>query len=30
MAAAARKFDTGSVRESDLALVAAIASDGEG
>ena len=27
MAAAARKFDTGSVRESDLALVAAVASD---
>ena len=30
MAAAARKFDTGSVRESDLALVAAVASDGDG
>jgi ParB family chromosome partitioning protein len=29
MAAAARKFDTSSVRESDLALVAAVASDGE-
>jgi ParB family chromosome partitioning protein len=30
MAAAARKFDTNSVRESDLALVAAVVSDGEG
>jgi ParB family chromosome partitioning protein len=29
MAAAARKFDTSSVRESDLALVAAVASDSE-
>jgi ParB family chromosome partitioning protein len=29
MAAAARKFDTGSVREGDLALVAAVVSDGE-
>jgi ParB family chromosome partitioning protein len=29
MAAAARKFDADSVRESDLALVAAVASDGE-
>jgi ParB family chromosome partitioning protein len=29
MAAAARRFDSDSVRESDLALVAAVASDGE-
>ena len=29
MAAGARKFDTSSVRESDLALVAAVASDGD-
>ncbi len=30
MAAAARRFDAGSVRERDLALVAAVVSDGEG
>jgi ParB family chromosome partitioning protein len=30
MAAAARRFDTDSVRQSDLALVAAVAGDGEG
>ena len=29
MAAAARKFDANSVRESELALVAAVASDGD-
>lgn len=28
--ASARRFDTGSVRESGLALVAAVVSDGEG